>query len=78
MLAEGALGLSLLGQRLPVAAKAREFQLFEQQRQHHLLTVPIVLVSTPLNDARVPQLSMYLFQMQLGAEFQRQALQGQF
>lgn len=28
-----ALGLSLLGQRLPVAAKAREFQLFEQQRQ---------------------------------------------
>ena len=28
-----ALGLSLFGQRLPVAAKAREFQLFEQQRQ---------------------------------------------
>lgn len=28
-----ALGLSLLGQRLPVAAKARQFQLLEQQRQ---------------------------------------------
>jgi len=28
-----ALGLSLLGERLPVAAKASEFQLFEQQRQ---------------------------------------------
>ena len=28
-----ALGLSLLGERLPVAAKAGEFQLFEQQRQ---------------------------------------------
>lgn len=27
------LGLSLLGERLPVAAKAGEFQLFEQQRQ---------------------------------------------
>jgi hypothetical protein len=28
-----ALGLGLLGQRLPVAAKARELELFEQQRQ---------------------------------------------
>ncbi len=28
-----ALGLSLLGEGLPVAAKASEFQLFEQQRQ---------------------------------------------
>ena len=28
-----ALGLSLLGERLPVAAKAGEFQLLEQQRQ---------------------------------------------
>ena len=28
-----ALGLSLLGQRLPVAAKARQLELFEQQRQ---------------------------------------------
>jgi len=27
------LGLSLLGERLPVAAKAGEFQLLEQQRQ---------------------------------------------
>ena len=27
------LGLSLLGERMPVAAKAGEFQLFEQQRQ---------------------------------------------
>jgi len=28
-----AVGLSLLGQRLPVAAKARQLELFEQQRQ---------------------------------------------
>ena len=28
-----ALGLSLLGQRLPVAAKPRQLELFEQQRQ---------------------------------------------
>ena len=28
-----ALGLSLFGQRLPVAAKARQLELFQQQRQ---------------------------------------------